>query len=448
MSGPRSTAPERVVMIGPACDGEDVGESWLAHRWAQEVGRRVDLTLLTTYKRGHTPPSHQLPGVRVVEWSEPPGLGRLERLNSLAQPAYLPFHRRARQWLRAALASGERIDLVHQVTPVALRYPSPAAGLGVPLVVGPVGGSLTSPPAFAAEEGGEPWWQRLRRLDGMRLRHDPLLRGSFAAADCVVGIAAYVEELLAPVGLRRFETMSDVAVDAVPPPVDRTGRPGPVRLLHVGRTVRTKGLRDTLRALGDLGDLDVHLDVVGDGTDLAACRDLAHDLGLDGRVTFHGRVPRAEVDRFYAAADVFVFPSYREPGGAVVLEAMSWGLPVVVSDRGGPAANVTDDCGVRLPAESPEQLAADCAAALRHLVTDAPLRTLMGCAAREHVVEHHRWPARVERMLGLYDEVAWSALSADVSCPPRHRAAAPAGPAGRRPPRRRPRPATSSPRGS
>lgn len=411
----------RVVLVGPACDGEDVGEARLAHRWAEELGRRVDLTLLTTYKQGHTPPSRQLPGVRVVEWPEPPGVGRFERLNSLVQPAYLPFHGRARRWLRDRLAAGEQIDVVHQVTPVALRYPAPAAGLGIPLVIGPVGGSLSSPPAFAPEEGTAPWYQRLRALDGLRLRHDPLLRRSFATADCVVGIAPYVAELLAPVGLRRFEAMSDVAVDDVPPVLDRSGRSGPVRLLHVGRTVRTKGLRDTIRAMGILHGMrpelwpDVHLDVVGDGPDLGACRELVARLGVDDRVTFHGWLPRAQVEGFYARADVFVFPSYREPGGAAVLEAMSWGLPVVVCDRGGPGANVSDACGVRLPVAAPHQLAADCAAALRRLIDDPPRRMLMGHAAREHVVEHHRWPARVERMLAIYAEVASSRATRSVA---------------------------------
>jgi glycosyltransferase involved in cell wall biosynthesis len=395
----------KVVMIAPACDGEDVGESWNAHRWASTMAERVDLTVLTTYKRGHTPPSRQLPGVRVVEWSEPPGIGRFERFNSLLQPAYVPFHRRARRWLRDELAAGERIDVVHQVTPVAMRYPSPAVGLGVPLVIGPVGGSLVSPPAFVPEEGAAPWYQRLRALDAFRMRRDPLLRRTYRNADCVVGIGPYVADLLAPVGVRRFESMWEVAVDRVPAPVDRGGRTGPVRLLHVGRVVRTKGLRDTIRAVGQLGDLDVHLDVVGAGNDLDACRDLVRDLELEDRVTFHGRVPRADVEDFYARADVFVFPSYREPGGGVVLEAMSWGLPVIVCDRGGPGANVTDACAIRLPAASPSQLADDCAAATRSLVLDAALRVRMGDQARAHVLEAHRWSDRLDRMLGIYGQL-------------------------------------------
>ncbi|MET4637664.1 glycosyltransferase family 4 protein [Mycetocola sp. 2940] len=394
-----------LLMIAPACDGEDVGESWLAFQWANLLSTHFDVTLLTTYKQGHTPPSRQLRGVRVIEWGEPPIVGRFERLNSLLQPSYAVFYARARRWIRQCMTEGEQFDLAHQVVPVAMRYPSPAAGLGIPLILGPVGGSLSSPPAFVVEEGATPWYQRLRRLDDWRLRHDRLLRGTYESADCVIGVAPYVEEFLAGVRLQRFEIMSETAVHEVRPRIDRSTRAGPVRLLHVGRIVRTKGLRDVISALYRLQDLDVVLDVLGDGNDREACESLTRELGLTDRVTFHGTVPRGAVDGFYERADVFVFPSYREPGGNVSLEAMAFGLPLVVCDRGGPGANVDDRCAFRLPAVSPEQLAADCAVAVRSLVEDPALRLRMGAAARERAARVHLWEQRVDRMVQLYEQV-------------------------------------------
>ncbi len=340
-----------------------------------------------------------------MEWSEPRGIGRFERFNSLLQPGYLPFSIRARRWIKGRLAAGERFDVAHQVVPVAMRYPSPAAGLGIPFVIGPVGGSLESPPAFVAEEGATPWYQRLRALDVIRLRHDPLLRRTYESADCVVGIASYVADRLTGIRVRRFEIMSETAVHSIHEPVDRAEREGTVRLLHVGRIVRTKGLRDAIRALATLGDLDVRLDVVGDGNDRDACEELVRALGLAGRVTFHGRLPREAIDDFYERADIFVFPSYREPGGNVSLEAMSFGLPVIVCERGGPGANVDDSCGFRLAAESPAQLAGDCAAAIRQLVEHRELRLQMGAAAREWAFTRHLWEHRVERMERIYSEV-------------------------------------------
>ncbi len=395
-------------MVAPACDGEDVGEAWVAFQWARLLAEVCDLTLLSTYKRGHTPPGKQLPRARVIEWEEPPGVGRFERLNSLMQPGYIPFYARARRWTRQRLAAGETFDVAHQVVPVAMRYPCPVAGLGIPLVIGPVGGSLDSPPGFVEEEGATPWWQRLRALDAWRIRRDPLLRRSFESADCVVGVAPYVAEFLAPLRIKRLEIMSETAVHEVQAPIDRGNRSGPVRLLHVGRIVRTKGLRDTIRAVASLPDLDLVLDVVGDGNDREACESLAAQLGVAERIIFHGKLPREQVDQFYRDADIFVFPSYREPGGNVSLEAMAFGLPLIVCRRGGPGANVDDGCAVRLEAESPSQLATDCAAAIRTLAEDADLRHRMGTAARSRAAADHLWSSRLARMNELYREVATS----------------------------------------
>ena len=207
---------------------------------------------------------------------------------------------------------------------------------GFPWSSGPVGGSLKSPAGFVAEEGATPWWQRLRRLDAWRLAHDPLLRRTYESAACVFGVAEYVREFLGDVDLKRFELMSETAVRPFTIPFHRADRHGAVRLLYVGRIVRTKGLRDIIRALAINSDLDVRLDVVGDGNDRDACEPLVTELGLEDRVTFHGKIPRARVDDFYEKADIFVFPSYREPGGNVALEAMAFGLPLIVCRVGGP----------------------------------------------------------------------------------------------------------------
>ncbi|UOE42749.1 glycosyltransferase family 4 protein [Agromyces larvae] len=396
----------KILLIAPACDGEDISEAWNAFQWARLLSERFELTVIASYKKGHTPLSKQLSNARVIEWSEPPFVSRFERLNSLMQPGYAPFYFRARRWIRRQLASGEQFDLAHQVVPVAMRYPSPAAGLGIPFVIGPVGGSLLSPPAFVCEEGATPWYQRLRGIDRFRLKHDRSLRATYESADCVVGIAPYVRDVLSDSPIRRFESMSEVALHEVQPPIDRARRAGPVRLLHVGRTIRTKGLRDVIRALAELRDLSLVLDVLGDGNDRAACEALVHELGLGDRVTFHGMVARAAVDEFYREADIFVFPSYREPGGGVVLEALSHGLPLILADRGGPAAFVDDASAIRVPAVTPEQLARDCAAAIRSLVEDPALRIRMGEAARSHAASHHLWRHRLDQMGRYYEQVA------------------------------------------
>jgi glycosyltransferase involved in cell wall biosynthesis len=397
---------KRVLLVAPTIDGQDVGEAWVAYQWARHLADQHDLTVLTYHKRGKTPAARQLPGVRVVEWSEPRGLGRFERFNSILKPGYVPFYVRARRWIRQALRNGERFDVAHQPLPVAMRYPSPAAGLGIPLVMGPVGGGLQSPPAFVEDEGSTPWYMRLRALDAWRLRHDPLLRRTYASANCVLGIAPYVAERLDDVALRRFETMSETALTALPDPTPSAEDGGPLRLLHVGRLVRTKGLRDVLRAVSLLPDLDLRLDVVGEGPERTVCEELIRELGLTDRVVMHGWLERSAVTARYLDGDVFVFPSYREPGGNVVFEAMGHGLSLVVCDRGGPGAAVDTSCAEIVPVSTPEALAEDVAAALRRLAADPERRRAMGQAARERAAATALWPAKVAAAGRLYDELA------------------------------------------
>lgn len=396
----------RVVLIAPACDGTDVGEAWMAYKWVEGLCSHCDVTVLTSSRPGRVPTSVQLPQAQVVEWPEPHLFAHSERFASMLKPGYLAFYWRARRWLRNAIVNGEVFDVVHQPVPEAMRYPCPATGLGLPIVLGPVAGSLRSPPGFAAEEGATPWFVRLRALDGFRLRWDPWLRRTYSTAACVVGVAPYVAEHLASnVSIRRFEQMGDTAVDES----SIVGRVAPVndapnlRLLFVGRVIRTKGVRDIVRAMS-LTTTPCTLDVVGDGDDRAACEQAVATLGLTQRVTFHGRIPRETVNRFYERADVFVFPSYREPGGNVVFEAMAHGLPLIVSDRGGPAATVNQQCALTVTPTSPKDLASQTAQAI-DMMNSPQRREAMGTAAVERLREIGLWGPKVEQMIQIFRSV-------------------------------------------
>ncbi|MDQ1294081.1 MAG: hypothetical protein QG608_1964 [Actinomycetota bacterium] len=399
-----------VLVIAPTCDGEDVGEAWVAFQWVRRLAAEHRLTVLTYHKRGRTPAREQLPHVRFVEWTEPAVLGRAERLNSMLKPGYLPFVRNATRWIRSARARGEHFDVGHQFVPIAVRYPSPLRATGLPYLFGPVGGCLDSPAGFRGEEDSTPWYMRLRGIDQFRLRRDPWLRGTLEGARTVLGISGYVEELLREqrVVLQGFESMADTGIDALPAVSDRSTRDpaGTVHLLHIGRAVRTKGLRDAIRAMTHLSDLPVVLDSVGDGPDAAECRRLVSAHGLTDRVRMHGTVPRGGLDAFYRAADIFVFPSYREPGGTVVFEAMGHGLPLVVADRGGPASSVDPGSGLRISPRTPEQYAHDIADAVRRLVVDRSLRLSLGEGARRRAAAVGLWDSRVARVGQLYREAA------------------------------------------
>lgn len=398
----------RVLLIAPNVDGTDVGEAFVAFKWAQALTPLVDLTVLSFERPGRTPLAEQLPGARVVTWPEP-AIARLhERLNAMAKPAWPVFAQRVRRFISGERAAGRDFDITHQLMPQAARYSSPLRHSDIPFVIGPLGGSLDTPAGFRAEAGSAPLFTRLRALDAWRFRHDPALRASYARAALVLGVAPYMRDQLAAIPLRRFEPLLELGVDDLAPlrPPAQPA-PGTLKLLHVGRAVRTKGLRDAVRALAHLRDLtNVTLTSAGDGEEIPICQAEAARLGVADRVTFLGRVPRARVEALYQEHDVFCFPSFREPAGGVLYEAMRNGLPVIAAARGGPDWIVDDTCGLRLPVTTPTRYAEGIARAVRSLVDAPERRAAMGTAGRAKVGREGLWPAKAAALVSLYREIA------------------------------------------
>jgi glycosyltransferase involved in cell wall biosynthesis len=112
------------------------------------------------------------------------------------------------------------------------------------------------------------------------------------------------------------------------PPVARRG------VLFVGRLNEQKGLRHLLEALAR-GSSSMPLTVLGEGPDAAALHALAARLGVDDRVTWHGRVLQSQLADHYRAARALVVPSREEGLGLVVAEAALCGTPSVAFESGG-----------------------------------------------------------------------------------------------------------------
>ncbi len=160
---------------------------------------------------------------------------------------------------------------------------------------------------------------------------------------------------------------------------------GEIRLLYVGRISREKDL-DLLaaayRRLRDEG-LPVQLFLVGHGPYSEA---FAKSLP---EAIFMGYLTGNELAAAYASADIFVFPSTTDTFGNVILEAQACGLPVVVSDSGGPKELVQDTANGLITKSHDEE---DFARAIRALVTNPALRERMGKSARNSVIDRS-WPS-------------------------------------------------------
>jgi glycosyltransferase involved in cell wall biosynthesis len=202
-------------------------------------------------------------------------------------------------------------------------------------------------------------------------------------------------------------------------PLDRTEARqrlgmGPQRrvLLYVGRIAKEKNLATLLVAcaIAFKRDPTLVLWLVGDGPARSNCASMARNLGIADRVRFQGFVPRAEVDPYYAAADLFVFPSVTETQGLVVAEAMTYGLPAIVVAGGGASAAVEDGVNGLIVDNDPEAFAAK----ISELLADDGLYAALSSAATR-AVRAYSIDQMAEAVLGVYA----AALGGGVAQTPR-----------------------------
>src|SRR5882757_5803798 len=163
-----------------------------------------------------------------------------------------------------------------------------------------------------------------------------------------------------------------------------TSTNGEVRLLYVGRISREKDLDLLAAAYRRLRNdgLPLQLFVVGHGP-----YSEKFAQSLPGAV-FTGYLRGKELATAYASADIFVFPGTTDTFGNVILEAQACGMPVIVSDSGGPKELVEDRTNGLITRSRDVD---DFMRAIRSLATDAALRERMGTAARKSVVDRS-WP--------------------------------------------------------
>lgn len=325
----------------------------------------------------------------------------------MAYLPYLEFERRALRTFRDDLRRGA-FDLVHRITPMSPTMPSLVAGrTGVPFVLGPLNGNLDWPRAFASEQKRER--EGLRRLRDL-YKVMPFARSTFAKADAILAAFRHTTRDLPQAVRGRVVPFPEIGFDpAMFHPGDR--RPpfsgeGPFRFLFAGRLVPYKVPEAAVRAFVGSEALRPHrLHVVGDGPEEPRLRRIVAEAGAEERVIFEGRRSQAEVADFMRRADAFVFPSIRELGAGVVIEAMACGAVAVVTDYGAPGDLAAGGRGVRIPLQPLDGLVGANRAAMEACLADPGGQARMAEAARDYAFGLFTWEAKAAYTARLYEAV-------------------------------------------
>lgn len=176
-------------------------------------------------------------------------------------------------------------------------------------------------------------------------------------------------------------------------------------ILFVGHDYRKKGLEALVNALARLPS-DSLLVVVGNPVQMPTFRDQANHLGVASRVFFLGSL--TDVSQAYVAADMLAHPTLEDTFAMVVLEAMAYGLPVVVSDARYCGISALLDNAVNALILNDPRGAQELSDLLRCLIEDAPLRQRLGSAAAAFA-QAHQWSAIARQQEAIYASVCGAA---------------------------------------
>jgi len=176
----------------------------------------------------------------------------------------------------------------------------------------------------------------------------------------------------------------------------------------VGRLIPYKGVELLVRALETaVRRCSIKLDIVGDGDPVykGFLLRLVQELHLGSFVNFLPPIPRYQLPSLYQQADVFCFPTLCDTYGIALLEAMSCGCAVLVSDVAGAGEIVNGENGLKVRLNTPDEYIREYAERIVALAQNRELRAGLGETARRFILREHDWGRIGAQVLAVYDEL-------------------------------------------
>ena len=302
----------------------------------------------------------------------------------------------------------EQFDLVQHLTWGTIRTPSLMGQLGIPFIFGPVaGGERTSGPLRRVLDFRGRVEEVVRDMSLRLMLLRPHMNKMFALADRIYLTSEQTQDLVPP----KYHDKSHVSLAIALGDnfsVAKLAREGSkdkdLRLLYVGRFLNWKGMAIGLRALAQALKAipTLHLTMVGQGPEEKRWKTLAGELGISDRIDWIDWVDQKQLHQIYQDHDLFLFPSFHDSGGMVILESMAQALPVVCLDLGGPGVMVNESCGrvIVTANKTADEVVQDMADAIVTLSQDHQLYSSLSRGALRRV-EDFSWDSIVAR---VYEE--------------------------------------------
>jgi len=298
-------------------------------------------------------------------------------------------------------------DLVHHITYGTYKFGSKMWKLKIPFVIGPLGGGQHAPNKFK-KYFFEGWKNEKFRfyIDKLIVKSLSNKNSWLVKADLILVTNEETKRVVEKIGNNKVKYFLDTGLpkDFFPESFPKRKVHKTLRLLWVGRIYALKGLPLVLETLSTVdSSYRIKLTIVGDGPFGKHVPQWIETYNLKERVNWIGKIPWDQVRKAYLENDVFIFTSLRDSFGAQLLEAMSFGLPIITLNINGAKIFVPENAAIKAMVTTPKETVLALAEAIKFFYDEKHQREIYGKNGYEFA-RSHEWHNKIKQVFELYKE--------------------------------------------
>lgn len=336
---------------------------------------------------------------------------RHKLLRKIWPPSYYWFYN---DWqkkvlnLAKNLEAKEHFDLIHQLNMVGYREPGYLYKMNKPLVWGPIGGFNITPWRLLHTLGiyGGIFYFGRNIINTLQMYCNRRVRMMMRTSDTIISASQDTYDALLKIYHKDTPIIPEVGLldnFAEPDKLPRRSSNEKLRIVWCGQHTPSKALNIVLNALADCPRKDVELHVIGEGKYTKRWKALANKLELKN-VVWHGWVTRKEAINIMKSCHLMTISSLADLTSTVLLEALSFGVPVIAMDHCGFSNVITKECGIKIKVQSLDCIVKDFSFAIALLCENEEMRFELSKGALNRALEFS-WDKKAEEVDAIYKSV-------------------------------------------
>ena len=335
---------------------------------------------------------------------------RHKKLRKIWPPSYYWFYK---SWQKKAyqlalkIDEKENFDLIHQLNMVGYREPGYLWKIDKPFVWGPIGGYGITPWCMLPSMGfqGMVYYGSRNIINLWQMRMSARVKKAMNKANVLIAATAENRQIINQLYGKDSITIPEVGLEMSSLEEINTRKGNdPLRICWIGEHTSGKALYLLFEALSLLNRNDLELCVIGEGEKTKALKKMASRLNL-GYVKWYGWIERKKAHLLMKECHLLCITSLKDLTSTVLLEGLSFGLPVVALDHCGFSNVITEECGRKIAIHSKVQVVQDFASAINEIADNEELRRTMAENAIKRAKEYN-WQDKARIISELYETVS------------------------------------------